>query len=113
MKINHFRELRVYQLAIHLQQEIFALSKSFPAEERYSLTDQIRRSSRSVGANLAELGESEAIQRISPASLRIPMPKQERLGTGLTQLTSANTLTRPPGIRFGNRSNPSDACLAR
>lgn len=54
MKVNHFRELRVYQLAIRLQQEVFALSKTFPAEERYSLTDQIRRSSRLIGANLAE-----------------------------------------------------------
>lgn len=53
-KISSFRELRVYQLAFELQQDIFVLSKAFPAEERYSLTDQIRRSSRSVGANIAE-----------------------------------------------------------
>jgi four helix bundle protein len=44
----------VYQAAFQLQQEIFAESKRFPAEERYSLIDQIRRSSRSIGANLAE-----------------------------------------------------------
>jgi len=53
-KISSFRELRVYQKAFKLQQEIFEISKSFPKEELYSLTDQIRRSSRSVGANLAE-----------------------------------------------------------
>jgi four helix bundle protein len=53
-RILSFRDLRVYQLAFDLQQEIFALSKGFPVEERYSLTDQIRRSSRSVGANIAE-----------------------------------------------------------
>lgn len=49
-----FRDLKVYQLAYKLAMEIFEDSKSFPKEERYSLTDQIRRSSRSVVANIAE-----------------------------------------------------------
>lgn len=53
-KVNSVRELDVYQSAFSLQQEIFAISKSFPREEIYSLTDQIRRSSRSIGANLSE-----------------------------------------------------------
>ena len=53
-QIRSFEELDVYKLAVELQQEIFEETKSFPAEERYSLTDQIRRSSRSVGANIAE-----------------------------------------------------------
>ena len=53
-KVNSVRELDVYQSAFSLQQEIFAVSKSFPREETYSLTDQIRRSSRSIGANLSE-----------------------------------------------------------
>lgn len=48
------RDLKVFQLAYDLAMEIFHLSKSFPAEEKYSLTDQIRRSSRSVAANIAE-----------------------------------------------------------
>jgi four helix bundle protein len=48
------RELEVYELAFGAAMRIFELSKKFPAEERYSLTDQIRRSSRSVCANLAE-----------------------------------------------------------
>jgi len=48
------RDLKVYQLAYELAMEIFRLSKSFPREEVYSLTDQIRRSSRSVAANIAE-----------------------------------------------------------
>ena len=47
-------ELEVYRLAFEAAGKIFELSKSFPTEERYSLTDQIRRSSRSVCANLAE-----------------------------------------------------------
>lgn len=53
-KVNSVRELDVYHAAFALQQEIFMISKSFPKEETYSLTDQIRRSSRSIGANLSE-----------------------------------------------------------
>jgi len=49
-----FRDLRVYQLAYKLAVEIFVESKAFPKEERYSLTDQLRRCSRGVPANLAE-----------------------------------------------------------
>jgi len=48
------RDLKVYQLAYKLAMEIFQLSRAFPREEIYSLTNQIRRSSRSVAANLAE-----------------------------------------------------------
>ena len=49
-----FRGLRVYQLAFKLAMEIFHESKKFPPEERYSLTDQIRRASRSVASNISE-----------------------------------------------------------
>jgi four helix bundle protein len=52
--VKHFRELDVYQGAISLVMRIFELTKHFPTEERYALTDQVRRSSRSVCANLAE-----------------------------------------------------------
>ena len=54
MAIEHFRDLRVYGLAFEAAMKIFELSKSWPKEERYALTDQIRRSSRSVCANIAE-----------------------------------------------------------
>ena len=49
-----FRDLIVYQKSRELQREIFKLTKAFPKEETYSLTDQIRRSSRSIGANITE-----------------------------------------------------------
>jgi len=49
-----FRDLKVYQLSFQLAVEIFEVSKHFPKEEKYSLTDQIRRSSRSVSANISE-----------------------------------------------------------
>ena len=54
MKIRDHRELEVYKLAFKCAMEIFEFSKSFPKEEIYSLTDQIRRSSRSVCANISE-----------------------------------------------------------
>ena len=53
-KIERVRDLDVYKLAFLAAMEIFRISKDFPAEERYSLTDQIRRSSRSICSNLAE-----------------------------------------------------------
>ena len=49
-----FRDLLVYQKSRQLQREIFKITKSFPREEMFSLTDQIRRSSRSVGSNTSE-----------------------------------------------------------
>jgi four helix bundle protein len=52
--IRSHRELEVYKLAFEVAMRIFELTKSFPMEERYSLTDQIRRSSRSVCAILTE-----------------------------------------------------------
>jgi four helix bundle protein len=48
------RELRVYKLAFESAAHIHEVTKKFPSEEKYSLTDQIRRSSRSVCANIAE-----------------------------------------------------------
>ena len=47
-------DLEVYKLAFELQRRIFKITKTFPREEMYSLTDQVRRSSRSVGANIRE-----------------------------------------------------------
>ena len=51
---RHVRELNVYQLAFNSAMKIFEITKDFPNEEKYSLTDQIRRSARSVCSNLAE-----------------------------------------------------------
>ena len=52
--IRHFRDLEVYQNALATGLRVYELSKKFPPEEKYSLTDQIRRSSRSVCANPGE-----------------------------------------------------------
>jgi four helix bundle protein len=54
MGVRNFKETTVYRKAFLQAMEIFEISKNFPKEEKYSLTDQVRRSSRSVCANLAE-----------------------------------------------------------
>jgi four helix bundle protein len=54
MIIKSYRELEAYKAAFALQQDIFVASKQWPAEEKFALTDQVRRASRSIGANLAE-----------------------------------------------------------
>lgn len=52
--IMSFQDLRVYQAACALDEAIFHETKKWPREEMYSLIDQVRRSSRSIGANIAE-----------------------------------------------------------
>lgn len=54
MDYKGFKSLKVYKNAYLLANELYNISKSFPTEEKYSLTDQIRRSSRSVCTNIAE-----------------------------------------------------------
>jgi four helix bundle protein len=54
MEVKSFRDLHVYKNSLEVAMNIYEISKSFPIEERYSLTDQIRRSSRSVCANIGE-----------------------------------------------------------
>jgi len=53
-RINSYKELRVYQNAMEAAMKIFEVTKDFPPEEKYSMVDQVRRSSRSVCANLVE-----------------------------------------------------------
>jgi len=52
--VESFKDLEVYKMARQLAKRIFELTKTFPTEERYSLTGQIRRSSRSIGGQIAE-----------------------------------------------------------
>ena len=54
MNYRGYKDLRVFQLSYKLAMNIFEITKRFPKEEKFSLTDQIRRSSRSVPANISE-----------------------------------------------------------
>lgn len=67
--VKVYRDLEVYQAAFSAAMEIFEVSKRFPIEERYSLTDQIRRSSRSVCANLGEAWRKRRYQAAFVAKL--------------------------------------------
>lgn len=62
-KVRTYKELRVYNLAFDAAMEIFRLTKGFPVEERYSLVDQMRRSSRSVCANIVEAWRKRRYQK--------------------------------------------------
>lgn len=53
-RINSYKELRVFENAMNAAMNIFELTKSFPSEEKYSMVDQMRRSSRSVCSNIGE-----------------------------------------------------------
>ena len=68
-KINTHKDLRVYQLSFESGMEIFQVSKKFPKEEIYSLTDQVRRSSRSVSSNLAEAWRKRRYEKAFIAKL--------------------------------------------
>jgi len=67
--IRDHGELEVYKMAFETAMRIFEVSKGFPGEERYSLTDQMRRSSRSVCANLAEAWRKRRYQAAFVAKL--------------------------------------------
>ena len=67
--IKDHKDLEVYKMAFDAAMKIFELSKKFPIEEKYSLTDQIRRSSRSVCANLAEAWRKRRYQAAFVAKL--------------------------------------------
>lgn len=70
MKISKHTDLIVYQIAFKAATDIFELTKRFPKEEKYSLTDQIRRSSRSVCANLAEAFRKRKYPKMFIAKLK-------------------------------------------
>ena len=85
--ITSYKDLRVYQAAMKAAMRIFELSKRFPIEERYSLTDQIRRASRSVCSNLCEAWR----KRRYSAYFVNPKVKLKRLVFGWSSLGAAGT----------------------
>lgn len=68
-RINTQRDLHVYRNAMEAAMEVFVLTKGFPPEEKYSMVDQIRRSSRSVCANIAEAWRKRRYQAAFIAKL--------------------------------------------
>lgn len=77
-----FQDLLAYKKSFILSMEIFEVSKSFPSEEKYSLTDQIRRSSRSVSANIAEASRKIRYQNTLFLSFQIVILRMQKLNHG-------------------------------
>jgi four helix bundle protein len=107
MSYRGYRDLKVFQLAYRLAMEIFEITKTFPNEEKYSLIDQIRRSSRSIAANIAEAwkkrvypklfvskiidaageaGETEVWLDIAKDAIYIPIGKYKQLSDGYDEV---------------------------
>jgi hypothetical protein len=78
MAVRSVKELTVYIKAYDLAMRIFRLTQRFPREEQYSLTSQIRRSSRSICLNLREAWAKRRYEHTSSASLPTPMAKTAR-----------------------------------
>jgi four helix bundle protein len=64
MSFQGYKDIKAFQVSYKLAMEIFELTKSFPKEEKYSLVDQMRRSSRSVPANIAEAWKKRRYQKM-------------------------------------------------
>jgi four helix bundle protein len=69
--LQGYKALKVYQLAYSLAMRIYHESRKFPADERYSLTDQVRRSSRSVAVNIAEAYRNRQYRRLFVCKLAV------------------------------------------
>jgi len=122
-KITRHTELEVYQKAFVAAMKIFELSKSFPVEERYSLTDQIRRSSRSVCANLAEawrkrIYSAHFASKLNDSEAEAAEPQtwiQFAVECGYLAHETASELYREyesvPGMLVSMRNHPEDWCI--
>jgi four helix bundle protein len=91
--IKTHQELEVYQLAFEAAMQIFVESKKFPVEERYALIDQIRRSSRSVCANLAEAWRKRRYEAAFIAKLSDSEAEAAETQTWLEFAVKCNYLT--------------------
>ena len=81
-RIKKHTDLKVYQLSFEAGMEVFFLTKKFPKEEMYSLTDQMRRSSRSVSGNIAEAWRSRRYPKFFVSKLTFQMVRPERYKYG-------------------------------
>ncbi len=102
-KIKVHRDLVVYQIAFQSAMDIFEISKKFPSEERYSLTDQIRRSSRSVCANLGEAWRKRRYKAAFIAKLSDSESEAAETQIWLEFAVKCNYLDREEGKKlYGN-----------
>lgn len=103
--IKSHEDLEVYKMAFYTAMKIFELSKKFPVEERYSLTDQIRRSSRSVCANLAEAWRKRRYEAAFVAKLNDSEAEAAETQTWLKFAVKCNYLHVDTGREFYENYN--------
>ena len=94
-KIKGVHDLKVYKLAYQLAMEIFELSRKFPKEETYSLTDQIRRSSRSVAMNIREGFAKKKYEQVFIRQLNDSLGSSEETRGWLNVACDCKYLGRP------------------
>ena len=92
--LRHFRDLDVYQKAFRAAMRIYETTKSFPIEERYSLVDQIRRSSRAVCSNLAEAWRKRKYEAVFKNKLTDSMQEASETQTWLEFSLACRYITK-------------------
>jgi len=99
-----FKKLLAYQKSFELAMFVFEISKSFPKEETYSLTDQIRRSSRSVSANIAEAYRKRIYPKHFISKLTDADGENSETSTWLDFALSCNYLDKQKHSKFSEQS---------
>lgn len=100
MKIESVRDLEAYKLAFNCAMEIFQITKTFPPEEKYSLTDQIKCSSRSVCSNLAESWRKRRYKAVFKNKLTDAMQEASETQTWLEFCHACNYIDKATLEKF-------------
>lgn len=98
--VRHFKDLEVYKRQRLLAREVFALSKRFPREEQYSLTDQVRRSPHSIGAQIAEAWAKRLYPKHFVSKLSDADGEQMETQHWLLEAEDCNYLAEPDSKRL-------------
>lgn len=99
--VRRFQDLAVYKKARNLAREVFRASQGFPSEEKFSLTDQVRRASRSVGAQIAEAWAKRRYEKHFVSKLTDADGEQMETQHWLTSAYDCGYLTREDTQRIG------------
>jgi four helix bundle protein len=110
---RHFSELVTWKMSRELAEEIFEASKSFPEEERFSLTDQIRRASRSVGAQIAEAWAKRRYEKHFVSKLTDADGEQNENQHWLIVAMDSGYLDKETVSRFGTRCKEIGAMIGK
>jgi four helix bundle protein len=111
--IKSIKDLKVYNLAFELAMEIFKLTLNFPKEERYSLTDQIRRSSRSVAINIREGFAKRKYQNVFIRHLNDSLGSSEETRGWLDFALGCGYINQESHERLDDRYDEINAMLFR